>query len=239
MCGIEKLGIDISMAQGSIDWDTLKKNENLSFVIIRASQGTNQDSRFAYNITECRRVGIPYGLYFVSTAKTVAEAKAEAEFAIGYSRAYSPKFGVWYDMEFEEQKLLGKKSISALLRLWLEQVSAAGIRCGIYTNKDWLDNRIDHELLEDYDLWYAAYPSTARKVLTQAPQDNQSKLSYPMAKIWQWSSKGRIDGIIGDVDLNVAYCENFENRHTKDLGFVSIEKAKEILAGLGYRGITL
>ena len=239
MAEIEKLGIDISMAQGSVDWETLKKNENLAFVIIRASQGKNQDTRFAYNITECRRVGIPYGLYFVSTAKTVAEVKEEAENAIGYCRTYQPKFGVWYDMEFDYHKLLGKKTISSLIRLWLEQVSAAGIRCGVYTNKDWLDNRIEHDIIEDYDLWYAAYPSSSRKVLTQAPEDNQDKLSYPMAKIWQWSKLGRIDGIIGDVDLNVAYSDNFENRHIADLGFVTIEKAKEILASLGYRGITL
>ena len=239
MAEIEKLGIDISMAQGSVDWETLKKNEDLAFVIIRASQGIAQDSRFAYNITECRRVGIPYGLYFASSAKSVAEAKAEAEFAIGYGRLYSPTFGMWFDLELDSQRQLGKVTVSAMIRAWLETVSVAGLRCGVYTNKTWLDTAIEHDIIEDYDLWYAAYPSTAKKTLTQAPPDNQSKLSYPMAKIGQWSRKGKLDGIIGDVDLNVSYVEDLKPKKPSNLGYVTIEEAKKILSGMGYQGIIL
>ena len=62
----ELYGIDISTAQGEINWDALAQNKDLSFVIIRASQGLAQDSRFARNIEECQRVGLPFGLYFTS-----------------------------------------------------------------------------------------------------------------------------------------------------------------------------
>lgn len=234
----EIYGIDVSMAQGSIDWDTLAANNDIGFVIIRAAQGTFQDSRFAYNITECRRVGIPYGLYFASSAKTEAEVVSEAKFAIEYGRLYSPAYGMWFDMELDSQKLLGKTAISKLMRTWLEAVSAAGLRCGVYTNKDWLDNRIDKGIIEDFDLWYAAYPSTARGSLLGAPKNNREKLSYPTAEIWQWSSTGRIEGIIGNVDLNVCYVE-FADKTTKDLGYITFEEAKEILSNLGYRGIVI
>lgn len=234
----EIYGIDVSTAQGSIDWETLAANKDISFVIIRAAQGTFQDSRFAYNITECRRVGIPYGLYFASSAKTEAEVSAESKFAIEYGRLYSPTYGMWFDMELDSQKLLGKTAISKMMRLWLESVSAAGLRCGVYTNKDWLDNRIDKSIIEDFGLWYAAYPSTARGALLGAPKNNREKLSYPTAEIWQWSSTGRIEGIIGNVDLNVCYVE-FADKMSKDLGYITFEEAKEILSNLGYRGIVI
>lgn len=235
---IEKYGIDISTAQGSIDWDALAKNKDISFVIIRAAQGTFQDSRFTHNITECRRVGIPYGLYFAASARTVADAKAEAEFAAGYGKLYAPAYGMWYDMELEAQKKLGKDAISAMLRAWLECVRSDGYRCGVYTNKDWLDNRIDRSIIEDFDLWYAAYPSMAGAILTGAPKNNREKLSYPTAEIWQWSSCGKIDGIIGNVDLNVCYTE-FADETAKNLGYISLDEAKEILRNLGYSGIVL
>ena len=234
----EKYGIDVSTAQGVIDWDKLAANDDLSFVIIRAAQGLFQDSRFERNIKEVLRVGLPFGLYFAASAKTEADAATEANFANEYGTIYRPQYGLWYDMELSTQKVLGKTAVSAMLRTWLEHVKASGNRCGIYTNKDWLDNRIDHELLNEYDLWYAAYPSTARKALTDAPRDNREKLSYPMSAIWQWSSAGRIDGINGNVDLNVCY-ETFTDKGAKDKGYVSVEKAKEILENLGYSGIVL
>lgn len=231
----EIYGIDISTAQGAIDWDALKES-GIRFVIIRAAQGTFQDSRFARNITECRRVGIPYGLYFASSAKTSAEAQAEAEFAEGYGRLYAPTYGMWYDVELGTQKQLGKTAITEMIRAWITHLKAAGYRCGVYTNKDWLDNRIDHALLEECDLWYAAYPSTARKVLSDAPKGNRDLLSYPQAAIWQWSSAGRIDGIIGNVDLNVCY-ETFESKAPKD--YITLDEVKKIISDLGYAGIVL
>lgn len=231
----EIYGIDVSTAQGAIDWDALK-NSGIGFVVIRAAQGTYQDSRFARNITECRRVGIPYGLYFAASAKTAAEAQAEAEFAEGFGRLYSPTYGMWYDMELNTQKQLGKTAITEMLRAWITHIKAAGYRCGIYTNKDWLDNRVDHELLNECDLWYAAYPASARKVLSDVPKDNRDLLSYPEAAIWQWSSSGTVDGILGNVDLNVCYESFGEKTNT---GYVTLEEAKEIIKGMGYAGIIL
>ena len=235
----EIFGIDISSYQGAVDWNALSKNKDVSFVIIRVAQGRNQDSRFSYNITECHRVGIPYGLYFAASATTEKDAILEAEFAEGYGRLYAPTYGMWYDMELLKQKQLGKRAISDMIRAWLSHVSAAGYRCGTYTNKDWLDTRIERDIIEDYDLWYAAYPSKSdeRTVLTEAPKNNRDKLSYPMAKIWQWSKKGQIDGIISDVDFNVCY-EEYEPPKI-DRGYVTISEAKEILGDLGYKGIIL
>ena len=235
----ERYGIDISRAQGVIDWDVLAQNADLAFVLIRAMQGTAQDTYFARNIREAQRVGIPFGLYFAASATTTEDVRAEAAAAIDCCRLYKPTLGAWYDMELARHRALGRDGVTMLLRLWLDEVRGSGQRCGIYTNKSWLDTLIDHSLLEDCDLWYAAYPSTARKALTDAPKDNRQKLSYPQAAIWQWSSAGRIDGIVGNVDLNVMYDDLSSAAPTPDKGYITLAEAKALLQAQGYAGIVL
>ncbi len=235
----ELYGIDVSVMQTKVDWDKLAANKDISFVIIRAAQGTAQDSWFARNITECQRVGIPYGLYFASngSSDTEDEVRAEAEFARLYIRRYKPRYGAWFDMELQAQYNLGEKNVTRLLNLWLDVVQQEDCVCGIYTNLTWLKNRIDDSILDRCALWYAAYPSTAQKKLTEAPKNNREKLSYPMAAIWQWSSKGKVDGITGDVDLNVCYEAFAEPK--EDKGYISLSDAKTVLADLGYNGIII
>ena len=234
----ERYGIDISRAQGVIDWDALAQNADLSFVLIRVLQGTAQDTYFARNIREAQRVGIPYGLYFAASATTAEDVRAEAAAAIDCCRLYKPVLGAWYDMELARHRALGRNGVTMLLRLWLEEVRGSGQRCGIYTNKNWLDTLIAHSLLTACDLWYAAYPTTARKTLTDAPKDNRQKLSYPQAAIWQWTSAGRVDGIVGNVDLNIMY-EDFPAEPTPEKGYISLAEAKALLQAQGYAGIVI
>ena len=241
---IERCGIDISRAQNSIDWETLAKVEDLEFVIIRAAQGTAEDSRFAENVRAAMRLKIPFGMYFASSATTAEEAIAEANFAAEYAKQYQPIYGIWYDMELPKQQTLGKQKITQLLRVWCDRVKEVGVPYGIYSNRDWLNNRIDLPQLADANLWYAAYPSVKQKVLTDAPKENRSKLSYPQAAIWQWTSKGRIDGIIGNVDMNVCYKDFLPPKEEKperpeNLGYISFDAAVRLIRDLGYAGIIL
>lgn len=241
---IERFGIDISRAQNSIDWETLAKVEDLEFVIIRAAQGTAEDSRFAENVRAAMRLKIPFGMYFASSATTAEEAIAEANFAAEYAKQYQPIYGIWYDMELPKQQTLGKQKITQLLRVWCDRVKEVGVPYGIYSNRDWLNNRIDLQQLADANLWYAAYPSVKQKILTDAPKENRSKLSYPQAAIWQWTSKGRIDGIIGNVDMNVCYKDFLPQKEEKperpeNLGYISFDDAVRLIRDLGYAGIIL
>ena len=235
----ELYGIDISTAQGEINWDALAQNKDLSFVIIRASQGLAQDSRFARNIEECQRVGLPFGLYFAASASTETGVAAEADFASNYCKKYKPQYGAWYDMELKHQRELGKDMITKLLKRWLDTVKETGVRCGIYTNKDWLDNRIDISKLDGYDLWYAAYPSITAKKITDGRKDNRSKLSYPQSVIWQWSSKGSVEGISGNVDLNICYEKFQKEQKPISLGYIALEEVKKLVKEMGYEGIVL
>ena len=241
---IERFGIDISRAQNSIDWETLAKVEDLEFVIIRAAQGTEDDPRFAENVRAAMRLKIPFGMYFASSATTAEEAIAEANFAAEYAKQYQPIYGIWYDMELPKQQTLGKQKITQLLRVWCDRVKEVGVPYGIYSNRDWLNNRIDLQQLADANLWYAAYPSVKQKILTDAPKENRSKLSYPQAAIWQWTSKGRINGIIGNVDMNVCYKDFLPQKEEKperpeNLGYISFDDAVRLIRDLGYAGIIL
>ena len=230
---MEKYGIDISKWQGDIDWDTLAKNKDLAFVIMRAASGTGTDSKFESYVADCKRVGIPFGLYFASTAKTVDAAKTEATLAIEMAKKYKPQYPIWYDVELDSQRKLGKATVTQIVSTWLDTVSAAGVRCGFYSNRDWLNNVFDYAQLKGYPLWYAAYPSTAEKKLTQAAKDNRSKLSYPEAVIWQWSSNGKVDGIVAAVDLNVCYEDLLER--PKEKRYITLAELKE----LGYDGVII
>lgn len=233
----EIYGIDISKWQGDIDWDTLAQNKDLSFIIMRAASGTGMDSMFGSYVADCKRVGIPFGLYFASKAKTVEAAKEEAALAIELAKKHKPSYPIWYDVECDYQRKLGKDVVTQIVKTWLDTVSAAGIRCGFYSNRDWLTNVFDYAKLKGYPLWYAAYPSVAEKTLTEAAKDNRSKLSFPEAVIWQWSSNGKVPGIVAPVDLNVCYAEYLPTK--LDRGYVTISEAKEILGDLGYKGIIL
>lgn len=234
----EIYGIDISTAQGEINWNDLARNPNVSFVIIRAAQGISQDSRFDHNIEDCQDAGIPFGLYFASSASTVSGCEKEADVAINYAKAYNPRYGLWFDFEGDSRTKLGKPVITQCIKAWLDKVSAAGYECGWYTNRNWMLNLIDYDqLLPKYRLWYAAYPSTAQKKITDCPKDNRQKLSFPQASIWQWSDNGRVDGLTKAVDLNVCYDDFPET--TEELGYITLAEAKEILTSMGYAGIVI
>ena len=72
--------MDISEYQGTINWDTVKNRSDIDFVIIRCSYGSGyKDRKWEYNVKECERLGIPYGVYIYSTATTVSAVEKEAE----------------------------------------------------------------------------------------------------------------------------------------------------------------
>ena len=149
-------------------------------------------------------------------------------------------------MELKKHAALGKRKISALLRRWLEIVGETGTSAGVYTNRNWLKNLIEPAVFEKqdgarYPLWYAAYPNIEGRTLTDAWKDNRQKLSYPQAAIWQWTSKGRIEGISTNVDMNVCY-EDFAALTGEDETpeeYVTVEEAARMLSNLGVRGVIL
>ncbi|MBS7369452.1 MAG: glycoside hydrolase family 25 protein [Oscillospiraceae bacterium] len=194
---VSKKGIDVSYAQGAVDWAEVRAS-GIEFAMIRASRGAVSDKKpmakdvtFDYNITQAQLCGINVGVYHYLYATTVEEAREEAKFFLSVIEPYKITYPVVLDIEEEYQAALGIEAVTAIARAFLDEVSAAGYYAMIYANKAWLTTRLDMRLLSDYDVWLAQWHT----VPTYTG-------SFGM---WQYSSKGIVSGINGYVDLNISY----------------------------------
>ena len=189
-------GIDVSKYQGKIDWAAVKASGKADFAIIRAGYGRaiNQiDPFFADNYKGCKAVGMPVGAYWYSYATDVESARNEAKTCLEAIRDKQFEYPVWFDQEYEPRiKALTDQQRTDIVKAFCETLEAAGYYTGLYCSRDWLTNYLLPGQLKAYDVWVAAYGTDPGKV----------PLPYGM---WQYSSKGRVPGISGNVDLDIAY----------------------------------
>ena len=191
--------IDISKFQGNVDFAKVKGH--VDGVIIRAGYGANNiDAQFKRNITECNRLGIPCGVYWFSYAYTEEMARKEAEYCLAAIKPYRVELPVCFDFEYDSvtyaQKNgvgIGKTLATSLCHAFCGTIEAAGYYAMNYTNKDYL-NRYFGDTTFKYDLWIAAWPNN--------PDPNNPPCE---CGIWQYTSKGSVPGINGNVDMNYAY----------------------------------
>lgn len=184
--------IDVSVHQGRIDWAKVKGN--IDGAIIRCGYGSDirsqDDARFKENVEACIKYGIPFGVYLYSYAKTIAGAKSEALHVIRLLAPYKGKlsFPVYYDLEEAgtESGAVGRAIVFG------ELIEEEGYWCGIYANQYWWQSFLK-DGLDKYTKWVAKY-SESKPTGISGTYD-----------IWQFTSKGRIPGISGNVDVNVCY----------------------------------
>ena len=195
----ELKGIDVSKHQGIIDWEKVKKSD-IDFAIIRCGYGsdevTQDDNMYFRNISECERLGIPYGIYIYSYALNIEQAKSEAKHVLRLIKGYSPKLGIWFDMEDadgykEKNGMPSNKILADICITFCETIKDNGYNVGIYANLDWLYNKINDSRLDVYNKWVAQW----NDVCTYNKK-------YVM---WQYTDKGIVDGINGYVDMNKYY----------------------------------
>lgn len=187
-------GIDVSKHQGDIDWKKVKA-AGIQFAMIRAGYGRfddQKDPKFSANYSGAKAAGVKVGAYHYSYAKTVEQAKQEAETFLAWIKGKSFDYPVAFDIEDKTQAGLGKQLISDMIRAFCETVEAAGYYVCVYANKDWLVNRIDDDCKKKYDTWLAEWRSG----------EPTYSGSYGM---WQYTSDGSVSGIDGRVDMNTAY----------------------------------
>lgn len=190
-------GIDISAYQGKIEGARVK-NAGIEFAILRVSDKNNeQDQYFAANYRQCRDNGIPVGVYKFSYALTEKTAAAEAKKTLSLIENKEITCGVWLDLEWEEQRKLGGSKIEKIAEAFLDTVEKEGYSCGIYCNTYWYEHVLT-EKLKKYPLWIARYP---------ADDDGTPHYGLKPAAgiIWQYTSKGRVSGITGYVDRDLAW----------------------------------
>lgn len=199
--GSAKLGIDVSKWNQEINWEAVR-NAGIEFAIIRcgyrgASTGALViDPRYKENIEGAIAAGIPVGVYFFTQARDEVEAVEEASMVIRLIEDYDVDYPVFLDSESAGGKGradgMDSDERTKAHKAFLETIQAAGYETGVYASRNWLQDRIDMTQLSDYRIWLAEY--------AQAP--TYDDYYYHM---WQYTSKGSVDGISTNVDLNLCY----------------------------------
>lgn len=200
------LGVDISKYNGEVNFTNLKA-AGIEFVIIRLGSrgyGSGQvilDEKFVDNMTKAAEAGLEIGVYFFSQAITPEEAVEEANFVIQNLANYKITYPVAFDMEYVKNDTaridgLKREEKTALAKTFLDTVKTAGYKPMIYGTKEWLIKEIDLTKLTDYDIWLSQQKDVP---------------DYPYKfQMWQYSLKGKVDGITGDVDLNISFVDYSE-----------------------------
>ncbi len=188
---MEKRGIDISHHQGDIDFNKLKGN--IDFAMVRTSYGSfYEDRKYKRNINGLERIGVPYGLYHFSYATSIEEAKKEAVGFINIIKKYNPTYPVVIDIESSNRTTNVKNdTLVDITDTICSMIENAGYYVMIYANLDYFNGKLNSSKLDRYDKWLAQWSSK--------PTYNKN------FGIWQYSSKGTVPGITGNVDLNVSY----------------------------------
>lgn len=194
--------MDVSRHQGTIDWAKVKASGQIGGVMIRAMGNSKDglpskpytDPQFARNYAECKRLGIPCGVYGYFKATTRAEADQELAYFKQLLAGRSFELPVAVDIEDEVQKPLGKAALTDLTAYILKAVESWGVYALLYTGL-WFGSTFLYmggAALKPYDVWLAAYRSKK-----PAP-------GWPFG-MWQYTSTARVPGVSTNVDMSHAY----------------------------------
>lgn len=198
--GKTKAGIDVSKWNKEIDWDKVKA-AGVDFVIIRAgyrgsvSGSLVQDPYFVQNIEGASNAGLEVGVYFFTQAVNEVEAVEEASAVIQMVREYDLDYPIYIDTEGAggngRADGLDKETRTVVCEAFCRTIENAGYSAGVYGSRNWFNNNLFMERLNQYQIWLAEY--------------REAPLYQGYYQMWQYTSKGRIDGISGNVDLNIRY----------------------------------
>lgn len=190
-------GIDVSKHNGSIDFAKVK-NAGYSFVIIRAGIGiaTPKDPMFEVNYSKAKAAGLNVGAYWFLRSLTPEDARKEARMFIDILQGKMFEYPVYLDLENDPNYgyyplKTGKANCSAMVQAFCEEVENAGYFVGLYTSKSVLETLLNENVKSKFSIWCAQWASQCTYKGTYG--------------IWQKSEKGKINGIAGDIDLNVSY----------------------------------
>lgn len=192
-------GIDVAKWQGTINWAKVKKN----FAILKVTEkGNGIEPAFERNYQGAKANGLLVGAYRYVYAKTVSAAEVEASSIVVALKGKKLDCGIWLDMEDSTIKVLSKSALTKIIEAEAKILKQNGYNVGIYCNRDWYLNVLEGEkLAKTYPFWIARYPSKD----TGAFNANSTLSPEKFAAAWQYSQRGKVDGISGYVDLDVAF----------------------------------
>ena len=186
--------MDVSRWQGRIDWDAVKRSGKIDGVMLRVlgSKGGKPyvDPAFERNYVACTARGIPVGGYYYTCAVTPRQTAEELAALRAALEGKTFQYPLAIDVESAGLRVLAPEALAARVAEAAAQLEAWGLYAMVYTYTNFADTALDMDALTAYDLWIADYRS-----------------HRPTRKhgMWQYTSKGRVAGIDGPVDLSHAY----------------------------------
>ncbi len=195
-----KMGIDVSKWNKEIDWDKVKA-AGIEYAIIRVGyRGSStgslvEDPYFDTNIRGAISSGLKVGVYFFTQAINEVEAVEEASMVLEYIRDYQVDYPVFIDTEGAggngRADNIDVETRTLVCDAFCTTIVNGGYKAGIYGSRNWFNNRLEMTGLEKYNIWLAEYRSIP--------------IYQGYYQMWQYTSKGRVNGIDGNVDLNLSY----------------------------------
>ena len=187
--------IDVSKHNGTINWSAVKKAGY--HAILRCGYGddikSQDDAKFLYNAQQCEKLGIPYGVYLYSYAKTEKQINSEIAHAKRLLKGRKLSYPVYFDTEQS-----GTQSVAGrFAKKFCEAMEKAGYWAGIYASESWWNAYVKPTCGDRFTKWIAKYGTNNGKA--------QSKPNVYRTDIWQYSSKGKVSGVSGYVDVNIVY----------------------------------
>lgn len=191
-----KHGIDISHWQGNVDFQKIKKS-GIEFIIIKAGgsdKGFYKDSKFESYYSACKNLKIPIGAYYFVGKDCISsiDGEADAKRFLNIIKGKQFEYPVYIDIETTPKTK--KAGATDAVIAFCETLENAGYYAGIYASDiSGFHDALQYDRLSSYDKWVARYGKSPQYVKSYG--------------LWQYSSKGRIDGINGNVDLDISYLD--------------------------------
>lgn len=183
---VVETGIDVSKYQGAINWAAVAQS-GVSFAFIKVgSLKSGIDPYFYYNMAAAQAAGIKTGVYIYSYASNVQEVAVEAQFVLNAIQNVQVSYPVVWDVEDTVQQQLSPETLSLMANTFCALIEAEGYYPMVYANKTWFTTKIGPVF---YDKWVAQWAAACE---------------VPDASVWQFTSKGTVSGINGNVDMNYA-----------------------------------
>lgn len=189
------------------------KNDGVEFAIIRAGFGNSisqKDAKYDVNYKGAKDNGMKAGAYWFSYAVSNEDAVKEANVFKNIIKEHSLELPVFFDYEYDSIEYANKQGVTItkekateMTKAFLAEMKAGGYTAGLYTNPDFLKNWFDISQLSGYPVWLAKWVDNA--------QFDNPPAEYGEIVCWQHTSKGKISGIAGNVDMNYGYFKNLES----------------------------
>ncbi|MBR1930493.1 MAG: glycoside hydrolase family 25 protein [Lachnospiraceae bacterium] len=198
--GNRRIGIDVSKWNGDIDWDKVKRS-GVEYAIVRAGyRGSKtgaivEDPYFRANMRGAAASDVLTGVYFFTQATNEVEAVEEASAVLQLIADFKLDYPIYIDTEGAggngRADRLDVETRTQVSEAFCRTIENAGYQAGVYASRHWYNNNLETRRLEKYSIWLAEYRSVP--------------LYQGYYKMWQYTSKGSVDGIVGNVDIDISY----------------------------------